>query len=195
MTDDFGKEKIVLIQQAVRLGNSAAFTTIVKHYQRFVFHICKNILRSTEDAEEVTQDVFIKVYWALDTYKGESRFSTWLYRIAHNLSLNKLTKIARNPVKIQEWQKIHLEIPSLAATSWEQLAWLDRKKFIAFALERLSAEENEMITLYYMHEQSMQEIAEITGLEANTCKVRVFRARKKMEVELQRLLKKEVEDL
>ncbi|MFC4871871.1 RNA polymerase sigma factor [Negadavirga shengliensis] len=195
MTTDFDKDKIKSIQQAIRNGTSVAFAPLVTHYQRYVFHIALGILKSREEAEEVTQDVFVKVYHVLGSFNGESRFSTWLYRITHNMSLNRLSKLARNPVKILEWTQTHMEIPGSGKASWEQMVWEDRKKFISYALERLLAEERLIITLYYMHEQSLQEIAEITGIPANTSKVKLHRARKKLEKELAVILKEEVNDL
>nr|MBI1231642.1 sigma-70 family RNA polymerase sigma factor [Cytophagales bacterium] len=195
MTGEFDKIKLEKIQQALLRGEKDAFGPLVVHHQRFVYQICKDILKSTEEAEEITQDVFIKAFHSLGTFKGESRFSTWLYRIAHNLSLNRLAKIVRNPVKIQEWNQKQLDMPTFLDGPWEQLAWDEQKKLINFALEKLTAEERLMVTLYYMHGQGMQEIGEITKIPANTCKVKIHRARKKMESELQRILKEEVGDI
>lgn len=195
MTEDFDKERINGISKAICKGNSGAFTQIIRHYQRYVFQISLGILKSSEDAEEITQDVFVKVYHVLDSFNGDSRFSTWLYRITHNLSLNRLAKMARNPVKVQEWTKSHMEIPGSENPFWDLMAWRDRKKFISYALEKLNTEDRLIITLYYMHDQTLKEIAEITGIPPNTSKVKLHRARKKLEEELGKILKEEVNDL
>ncbi len=86
MTEDFDKERLEGISQAISKGNSGAFEPLIHHYQRYVFHIAFGILKSREEAEEITQDVFLKVYHVMGSFKGESRFSTWIYRIAHNLA-------------------------------------------------------------------------------------------------------------
>jgi RNA polymerase sigma factor (sigma-70 family) len=195
MTGEFDYEKVKTIQMAIQNGDVQALGPLIVYYQNYVFQIALGILKNREEAEEVTQDVFVKVFKVLGTFKGESKFSTWLYRISHNLALNRLAKIARDPIKIQAWSEKQLQMPDSGKDSWDIMAWQDRRKFIAFALERLMAEDRLILTLYYLHEQQLGEIAAIMGIQPNNVKVKLHRARKKIEKVLNQMLKEEVNNL
>lgn len=195
MTGEFDHEKVKTIQMALHNGDVQALSPLILHYQNYVFQIALGILKNREEAEEVTQDVFVKVFKVLDTFKGESKFSTWLYRISHNLALNRLAKMARDPVKVQSWSEKQLQVPVSDKLSWEIMAWKDRKKFITFALERLNAEDRLILTLFYLHEQQLGEIAVIMDIQPNNVKVKLHRARKKIEKVLNQILKEEVSNL
>ncbi|WP_439482374.1 RNA polymerase sigma factor [Cyclobacterium plantarum] len=195
MTGEFNHEKIKTIQMAIHNGDARALSPLILHYQNYVFQIAFRILKNREEAEEITQDVFVKVHKVLDTFKGESKFSTWLYRISHNLALNRLAKMARDPVRIQSWSEKQLQMPGSENDSWEIMEWKDRKKFIGFALEKLNTEDQLILTLFYLHEQQLGEIAVIMGIPPNNVKVKLHRARKKIETVLNQILNEEVNNL
>jgi len=161
-------------------GETDCFAPIVEKYSKQVFSLIVRIVGNREDAEELTQDAFLKVYKSLKSFRGDSSFSTWLYRIAYNIAISAERK--------QKNAFIHLDeavIPDMedeesdfdADTTDETLT--DR---LRRALEQLAPDDRAMITLFYMHNKSMQEIAVITGLTETNVKTRIFRLRKRLKI-------------
>ena len=160
-------------------GDTRAFAVLVDRYKHMVFTLAIKILKNTEEAEEVSQDVFIKVYQALDAFKGDAKFSTWLYKITYYKSLDYLKKQKRslNTSSIDSETVYHL--PSIENTL-DALEASERKKMIKSAIDELPQDDAVVITLHYFEELSLKEIAEIMSIEANTVKVRLFRSRKRL---------------
>lgn len=172
-------------------GDTRAFAVLVDRYKHMVFTLAKKILKTTEEAEEVSQDVFIKVYQQLHTFKGNSKFSTWLYKIAYYKSLDYVKKQKRHlqTSTIDAEKEYHL--PSIENTL-DALEADERKLAIKRAINALAQDDAILITLYYFEEQSLKEIAEIMNLEVNTVKVRLFRSRKRLAALLTRVLEPEI---
>ena len=139
----------ILIQQ-VLLGDMPAFSALVQRYSNLVFTIALRIVGSREDAEEVAQDVFVKVYANLANFKGESKFSSWLYRIAYNTAL---TKIRNNGKRI-----LLVDAPDLQTVNNEAEQTF-KAEYVNQAISRLDAEDAAIITLFYLMECSLEEIA------------------------------------
>ena len=161
------------------LGDTRAFEVLVERYKYMVFTLALKMLGNKEDAEEVSQDVFLKVFTALNTFKGESKFSTWLYKIAYYRSLDYIKK---NKRKIQTSSydiSEEYNIPETESSS-DRLEAKERSQLIRAAIEELSAEDSVIITLYYFEELSLKEIAQVMGLTANNVKVRLFRSRSRL---------------
>jgi len=161
-------------------GETDCFAPLTGKYSKQVFSLIFRIVGNREDAEELTQDAFLKVYKSLKSFRGDSSFSTWLYRIAYNIAISAERK--------QKNAFIHLDeavIPDMedeesdfdADTTDETLT--DR---LRRALEQLAPDDRAMITLFYMHNKSMQEIAVITGLTETNVKTRIFRLRKRLKI-------------
>jgi len=169
-------------------GDSKAFIVLVDRYKYMVLTLAMKILRNREEAEEVAQDVFVKMYQVLHTFKGDSKFSTFLYKIAYNRSLDYLKKRGRSlrTTSIEDFS--HCNIHSFENTL-TGLEVKERKRIIKNAMDELQEQDNIVITLYYFEELSLKEISEVMGIEVNTVKVRLYRSRKRLAA----LLKKRLE--
>ena len=175
-------------------GDEHAYRFIIDRYKNFVFNIAFKVLRNQEDAEEVTQDSFLKAYNALNDFKGECKFSTWLYRIVFNTAVSKTRKKVISQEDIEEVPEIQFENVDVLSAS-ENLRKNERKKFINKAMEKLSDEEQVLITLFYFKENSVAEVSEITGLDISNVKVKIHRARKKLYKALCDHLQREVNEI
>jgi len=162
-------------------GDKNSFAYLVERHKNMVFTIAKRMLQNQEDAEEVAQDAFMKAYKSLKKFKGESKFSTWLYKIVYNFSISKIRKKKHDTFSIDDSENSHFEaIEESSYNKLQDLEKTDQSNYIKTAIEQLDYEERTVITLYYQKEQKVNEIAEITGLSASNVKVKLFRARKKL---------------
>ncbi|WMN11524.1 sigma-70 family RNA polymerase sigma factor [Marivirga salinae] len=188
------EEKSILnIIQKVKQGETQAFNEIILLYEKQVFNLAFRIIKNREDAEEVAQDSFVKAYRRMKSFKGNSKFSTWLYRITYNNSLNKISANKRLGFS-EELDDDKLD-SSINNHGMKDLLDAERKDFIQKALTKMSPQENTLLTLYYQNECELKEIEEITGINRNTVKVQLHRARKRLEGHLQQMLKYEIESI
>ncbi len=161
----------------VLAGDRLAYGMLVNRYKHMVFTLALKIVRNREDAEEVAQDVFLKAYTALKTYKGEARFSTWLYKIAYYRSLDYIKKNQRMPSTVtidNLTSKVHSETPG-SAEGFDERGELIRK-----AMEQLSRDDQIILTLHYYEDMALNEIATVMGISSNTAKTRIFRGRQRL---------------
>ncbi|MGJ3235567.1 RNA polymerase sigma factor [Marivirga sp.] len=187
------EKRILNIILKVKQGEIHAFNEIIVLYEKQVFNLALRIIKNREDAEEVAQDSFVKAYKRIKSFKGNSKFSTWLYRITYNNSLNKITSNKR--LGFSEELADEKIGGSLLDDGMKDLLLEERKGFIKKALAKMSSQESTLITLYYQNECDLKEIEEITGINRNTAKVQLHRARKRLELNLKMLLKSEIESL
>lgn len=162
------------IIQLVLQGDKKAYAMLIERYQHFVFTLVKRMAENHEDAEEITQDVFVKAYHSLSGYSGGSKFSTWLYTIARNATLSHLRKH-----KIATTSDVELKITD---HSTEQA--LDRKNnkaLINAAINQLTPTDAQILTLFYLHEQTIDEIAQVLDMTISNVKVKLYRSRKKLK--------------
>ena len=176
---------------AVINGDHKAFAVLVDRYKHMVFTLAVKILKNKEEAEEVAQDVFIKIYQVLSSFKGDSKFSTWVYKIAYYRSLDYLKKQNRSLKTSSMDAQVEYHLPSIESTL-DVLESKERTKTIKSAIDKLPEDDAVVITLHYLKELSLKEIAEIMGIEANTVKVRLFRSRKRLAVILKTKLEPEI---
>ncbi|MGB5646538.1 RNA polymerase sigma factor [Muriicola sp.] len=167
-----------LVSKTLR-GDMKAFGVLVDRYKHMVFTLACRLLRNKEDAEEVAQDAFVKAFKALDTYAGDAKFSTWLYKITYNHSLDRLKKKKRtiDTVSIDLSKPVGLEVMNKVLIELEQQ---DRSRLVKAAIDRLSEEDAAIVTLFYFDDLSIREIAEIVLLSPQTIKVRLYRGRKQL---------------
>lgn len=158
-----------------------------------VFTLLFNILLHREDAEETAQDVFVKAYKALESFKGTSKFSTWLYRIAVNAALNKKKIKTSNIVPIDAFaeDELYEDVYDLLDKCEND----DRKKFVQLAVQYLKDNERICITLFYLNELQIGEIHEMTGISTSNIKILLHRGRKNLYGKLKQLLKSDVNHL
>ena len=185
---------IELIQRTLK-GDQQAYALLIKSHQRYVFTLALRFTKSREDAEEVAQDSFIKVYRSLSSFKQESKFSTWLYTIVYTTAMTRLRKRSNNTVALDD-ENSAIQIANSAST-WDANMAEDRSRsfYLNQAIEQLPADDATVLTLFYHAEQSLEEIALIMGIETNGVKVKLFRARKRLKEMLERNLKHEVKEL
>lgn len=164
---------------AIINGDCKAFAELIDRYKYMVFTLAMKILKNKEESEEVAQDVFVKVYQAIKTFKGDSKFSTWIYKIAYYRSLDYLKKQKRSLKTSSIDSDFTYDLPSIENTL-DALEVDERKKIIKSAIDNLAEDDAVVITLHYFEELSLKEIAKIMGIEANTVKVRLFRSRKRL---------------
>lgn len=175
-------------------GESAAFAFLIDKHKAKAYNIAFRIVKNREDAEEVTQDSFIKVYQSLKEFRQESKFSTWLYRIIYNNAVSLLRK-KKLPVNSYDDEAFEWLEPADTVRELSKLHEQEQKKCISDALKKLPGEDASVVTLYYLEECSIDEISEITGLGQSNVKVKLFRARKKLYEELNKMLTFEIKEI
>lgn len=174
----------------VLAGNSAAYAVLVNKHSEMAITIAKKIVRNREDAEEIAQDAFVKAFQSLQSFKGDSKFSTWLYRIIYNAAISHTRKRQHDFVAIDD----RLITDTTEDTILENLDSIDpelQSQLIHKAIEKLPSDESTIVTLFYLKENTIDDISKITGLSVANVKVKLFRIRKKLYEELQFLMKRE----
>ncbi|VXB12667.1 RNA polymerase [Flavobacterium sp. 9AF] len=178
------------IQKVVQ-GDTNSFAFLVNKYKDLVFTIAFRMLKNREEAEEVAQDIFVKVFKSLSKFQGNSKFSTWIYKIAYNSCLDVLKKYKKElisiPVDDYKGSKI-LELENIV----NLLVKKEQEEMIQKCLNLLPYEESILLTLYYYEEQTLEEIAKVLNITSNNAKVKLFRSRKKLEAILRTQLPKEI---
>lgn len=167
-----------LIQRILN-GDARAYGALVAQYQHMVFTVCVRVLRDRQDAEEAAQDTFVRAYRNLEGYAGQSKFSTWLYTIAYRCAVTRGRRRGRVTASLEEFPGT-----APAANDAGPDAGKDLRPLLNKALGRLSPEDASILSLYHLEEQSVAEIATITGLGASNVKIRLMRARRKLETAL-----------
>ena len=161
-------------------GKTANYEYFLDRYGQQVFVLIDRIVSCQEDAEELTQDVFLKAFQQLSSFKAESSFSTWIYRIATNVAISAVRKRRDEAIRLDNSVFANLSDTqvdeALEDESEEQLQRLQR------AMENLEPDERALITLYYLEEKPLAEVAFILGLTEGNARVKLHRIRKKLYV-------------
>ncbi|MCZ0752856.1 RNA polymerase sigma factor RpoE [Aeromonas enteropelogenes] len=179
--------------ERVQRGDKAAFNLLVKKYQHKVVNLVARYVNNPGDVPDVAQEAFIKAYRALPTFRGESAFYTWLYRIAVNTAKNYLTSQGRRPpssdVEADEAESYGGGEALQEVSTPESLALTDEIKRTVFAaIEALPEDLRTAITLRELEGLSYEEIAEIMDCPVGTVRSRIFRAREAIDKKLQPLI-------
>jgi len=160
-------------------GDVHAFAVLVDRYKNLVFTLSLKMLQSREEAEEVAQDVFIKVYKSLEKFKTESKFSTWLYRITYNSCIDTLRSKKRNASLFSLNDFEEDEVVSLINVL-DTIEERERKQMIQKCLSLLPPEESFLLNLYYFQGNSLKEISKIMSINENNLKIKLFRSRRRL---------------
>ena len=180
---------------AVLSGNTKAYAELVKNHQRFVFTLALRFAKNREDAEEIAQDCFVKAYKALGTFKQTAKFSTWLYTITYTTSMSFLRKKQLHTHSIDDDESI-LQLPNnIASYRADLVEQKSANVYLNLAIDSLLPDDAIIITLFYLGEQSLEEIGQALHIEANTVKVKLHRARARLKEKMEILLKDEVNEL
>ena len=175
-------------------GNQAAFRQLVERYKDYVFTVCYRVLQQREEAEEASQDVFIKVYKTLGGFEQKSKFSTWLYTVAYRTALDKVRTRKKGNISIDK-EDSYLQIPDKENKGAEQLINTELLKAqLLTAIRQLKPQDAAVVTLFYLKEKSIKEIVEITGLTTTNVKTKLHRTREALKKHLQKQLGKEIKD-
>lgn len=172
-------DKDIIWVEKCLAGDRQAFRQILVHHQDMVYSIAKNILKDPEESADVTQLVFLKAYEKLASFKQGSMFSTWLYRIAYNMSVSALRsqKHRKSESFVPDFERFHNR-PDVGSD--EVFEKEEEMQLLGMAIETLEADDRGLISLYYLQDQSVEQISKITGLGHSNIKVRLFRIRKKL---------------
>ena len=167
--------------QAVLDGDTARFEELVHAYEKGIYNLCLRMLGDEQDALDASQDAFFKAYRALSGFRGESRFSSWLYRLASNVCLDMLRRRpAASDVPLSEEDEFDRLFRDTRPTPQQELERKELRETVAVALSQMTPESRQVIVLRDVNGLSYDEIGTITGLEAGTVKSRIYRARKKL---------------
>ena len=175
-----------LVQSALA-GRESGFEELVRRYQRPIAAYVYRMVGDYDSALDLTQEVFIKVYNSLGRYRSEYKFSTWIYKIAHNAAIDHLRRHTAREQSLSnsdvpERQEIVLE--SRRLTPEQESERNERCSEIETVVQLLPHAYRELIVLRHSHDLSYDEIAEVTGLPLGTVKNRLFRAREAMREQL-----------
>jgi RNA polymerase sigma factor (sigma-70 family) len=176
-------------------GDKAAYADLMKRHQRFVFTLALRFAKNREDAEEIAQDCFIKAYRSLNTFRNTAKFSTWLYRIVYTTAMTFLRK------KRLDIQSIDTELGLLNVENHvsdlksDDVEHKSKMVYVNRAIDQLSPDDAAVITLFYQGEQSLDEIGQALGMESNTVKVKLHRARHRLKEKIENILHHEVREL
>lgn len=174
-------------------GDQQAFAEIVGLYQDKLYHMAFRMLSNRQEAEDVVQETFLRVYRNLDRYDESMKFSTWIYRIATNLCIDRLRK--RKPSYSLDAESTDHEgldgysmIPSDDRTPESEALLSETQAIVQQAIETLPPKYKSVMVLRYLHDLSLQEIGDVLGMPVTTVKTRVHRGREFMRKRLERHL-------
>ena len=159
-------------------GDVNAFAQLVEKYKHMVYTVAFRMVRQHEDAEEIAQDVFLSAHRNLKKFKRKSKFSTWLYRIVYNKSLDYL-KVNRK-ITVTTLDSLDLNMVMTENTIIKGIELNERGIIIKEALKELSPQDNALMVFFYFEELSLKEISKITGIKENAIKVRLYRSRQRL---------------
>ncbi len=172
------------IIRSVLRGNVNDFEKLVTAYEKNVYNIALRMVGDPEDAADMTQETFIKAYRALSSFRGDSKFSSWLYRIASNVCLDFLRSRSRHPQvslsTVDEDDRATFELPDMRQNPEEQLMKKLGMEAVRRGLEQLPEQQRQILVLRELGGLSYAELAQTLGLEEGTVKSRIFRARKRL---------------
>jgi RNA polymerase sigma-70 factor (ECF subfamily) len=189
-----GLTDIELISKILQ-GDKDLFAQVVERYQNYVFTLVLRFTDNREDAEEISQDIFVKAYRSLADFRGESKFSTWLYTIVRTSCITFLRKKKLDITSIDN-ERTFLQLENqesgFKANTIEQKS---RHAMVNEAIRMLSPDDAQLITLFYKGEQSLEEIGKVMRLEPNTVKVKLHRARHRLKEKMEKYFSHEIREI
>jgi RNA polymerase sigma factor (sigma-70 family) len=177
----------------IKKGNLNAFTHLVNRYKDMVFTLSLKMVNNKEEAEEIAQDTFIKVFNSLNKFKGDSKFSTWIYRITYNTCLDRIRKNKKEKT-VSYIEDFSEHQAKAIKTIFDSIDENERNKAIEDCLKELPPEDAFLLTLYYFDDKSIDEISKVINTSVDNIKVKLFRIRKKVAVIFKKKLEPELLD-
>ena len=176
-------------------GDYQAYAGLVNRYQNYVFTLTLRIVKNREDAEEVAQDVFIKAYKYLADFRGASKFTTWLYTIVNNTCISFLRKKKLDIHSLDNEKVFEMADNQDSGIRANMVEQKSKLAMVNDAIGLLSPDDAQIITLFYKAEQSLEETAQVLGIEVNAAKVRLHRARTRLKEKMETYYAEEVRNL
>jgi RNA polymerase sigma factor (sigma-70 family) len=184
-----------LVINRILKGDQSAFSILVRKYQDYVFTLVLRFTTSREDAEEISQDVFVKAYRSLADFRGDSKFSTWLFTITRTTCLSFLRKKKLDTVSLDN-ERTGLQIENqesgFGANGIEQKS---KHTMLNNAISMLSTDDAQVLNLFYQGDQSLDEIGKIMRLDPNTVKVKLYRARQRLKDKMEKHFSHEIREI
>lgn len=182
------EEDEVRLVAASREGDQDAFAQLVQRHQRRVFSLVFRMLQQYDETSEVTQEVFLAAWQGLPSFRGEARFSTWLYRIAYNCSLKQLEQRKRDRALQESMKMEQALLPDNDQESVDtRLEVRARQTFVREQLSQLPAKYRIVLILRHLQDMSYEEMAESLKIPVGTIKTHLFRARNLLKARLETL--------
>jgi len=185
------------IIQGIQRGEEAAFRELVENYQEMVINVCNSFLHNRDDALDVSQDVFIKAYHSISSFRGQSRLSTWLYRIAVNMSLNFIRDKKRKNIFSSLDVLFHNtgsdaseSIEDSSDSAPQRMEREEQKNILYRSLENLPKKQKVALTLNKLEELPYKQVAEIMGISISETGVLINRAKKSLQKKMAAEFKK-----
>jgi RNA polymerase sigma-70 factor (ECF subfamily) len=180
-----------LLVAAAKQGDTRAFEELVNRYEKKIFRVTMNITRNQEDAEDAMQDAFMKAYSHLKDFSGDSRFYTWLVRIAANEGLMRLRKRRPNVMSLDEPVEGEEDLMPRELQDWgpsplQRFAQTEMRDILSTAIETLAPDFRTVFVLRDVEELSTEETAKALGISVPAVKSRLLRARLKLREQLDR---------
>ncbi len=163
------------IIDSVKKGNDSDYSIIVNRYKNKAFSMLKRMLKNEFDAEEILQDCFLKAYNSLNNFKGESKFSTWFYRIVYNSALTKLSSKKRKTESEMTSVEEHFDLES--TYNADEFEKKDIGELVRESINKLPERYSAILTMFYLNEMSIEEISEVMELSISNVKVMLHRSR------------------
>ena len=178
------EEELALVRR-VQGGELDAFEELVRAHEKTVYNLALRMTGNPQDAEDMAQEAFLKAYRSLPEFRGESKFSVWLYRIVSNVCLDHLRKQSRRPsssltMEDDDGEEQQYDVPDESASPEKLLEQKLTREAVQRGLNQLPDEQRQILLLRELRGLSYEEIGEALGLEAGTVKSRIFRARKRL---------------
>lgn len=163
------------IIDSVKKGNDSDYSIIVNRYKNKAFSMLKRMLKNEFDAEEILQDCFLKAYNSLNNFKGESKFSTWFYRIVYNSALTKLSSKKRKTESEMTSVEEHFDLEG--TYNADEFEKKDIGELVRESINKLPERYSAILTMFYLNEMSIEEISEVMELSISNVKVMLHRSR------------------
>jgi RNA polymerase sigma factor (sigma-70 family) len=176
-------------------GDHNAYALLVERYKSYVFTLTFRFTKNREDAEEVSQDIFVKAYRSLADFKGTAKFSTWLYTIVNTTCITFLRKKRLDVRSLDDERTFEVADSQDSGFKANQVEQKSRLNMVNQAIAMLNPDDAAIITLFYKNEQSLEEISQILGVEVNAAKVRLHRARARLKDKMEKHFTEEIKDL
>ena len=184
---DYKGDKYYIEQ--ILAGNSNVFRYIVDRHKDKAYNLAFRICGNREEAEELAQDSFFKAYMSLRSFKMKSSFATWLYRIVYNTTVSHVRIKKKGVLSLEDFPADAVDF--IGNNTSDDVAEKEyRSSLVNFALQKINEEERGLISLYYYEQLSTEEISDVTGLSKSNIKVKLFRARLKMQEIIEKVEKK-----